>query len=203
MYVCNSLQGWLLRRTREKFITSQESEMLLDLFDGSFLKLYQYASTQLNAKMVILECNYITQACTLMEGLISLSGKEENQSLDKKYLEHLYIFCLMWSIGALLELDDRAKMEAFLREKTDLDLPPCEAGSGDTIFEFFVDKGGPWKHWSTQVEEYVYPGDSTPVYASILVPNVDNVRTDFLIHTVAKQEKVAQCIRCTTVRNTV
>ena len=186
------LQGWLLRKSREKFITSLESDMLLDLFDGSFLKVYQYASTQLNAKMVILECSYITQACTLMEGLIALAAKEENQSLDRKYLEHLYIFCVMWSVGALLELDDRAKMEAFMREKTDLHLPPCEADSGDTIFEFFVDKDGLWKHWSTQVEEYVYPPDSTPVYASILVPNVDNVRTDFLIHTVAKQEKVMQ-----------
>lgn len=172
-----------------------ESDILLDLFDGSFLKLYQYSSTQLDPKMVILECNYITQACVLMEGLIPLSGKEENQSLDKKYLEHLYIFCLMWSIGALLELDDRAKMETFLRGKTDLDLPKCEAGSGDTIFEYFVEKGGLWKHWSTQVEEYIYPPDSTPVYATILVPNVDNVRTDFLIQTVAKQEKVAEYIR--------
>ena len=186
------LQGWLLRKSRDKFITSLESDMLLDLFDGSFLKVYQHASTQLNAKMVILECNYITQACTLMEGLIALAAKEENQSLDRKYLEHLYIFCVMWSVGALLELDDRAKMEAFMREKTNLDLPPCEADSGDTIFEYFVDKDGLWKHWSTKVEEYVYPPDSTPVYASILVPNVDNVRTDFLIHTVAKQEKVMQ-----------
>lgn len=31
------------------------------------------------------------------------------------------------------------------------------------------------------MEEYIYPGDTTPEYSSILVPNVDNVRTDFLI----------------------
>jgi len=35
--------------------------------------------------------------------------------------------------------------------------------------------------------EYIYPPDSTPEYGSILVPNVDNVRTDFLINTCAKQ----------------
>ena len=39
----------------------------------------------------------------------------------------------------------------------------------------------------SQVQEYSYPMDHKPQYATILVPNVDNVRTDFLIQTIAKQ----------------
>ena len=40
------------------------------------------------------------------------------------------------------------------------------------------------------MQEYNYPSNSKPEYASILVPNVDNVRTDFLIDCIAKQMKV-------------
>ena len=99
----------------------------------------------------------------------------------------------MWSIGAFLELDDRQKLEQYIRTNGEfvLDLPRIEDQSEDTMFDYFVNDNGEWQHWLSKVEEYVYPTDSTPEYGSILVPNVDNVRTDFLIHTIAKQQKVS------------
>jgi dynein heavy chain len=57
-------------------------------------------------------------------------------------------------------------------------------------FIFIVHPSGDWEHWENRVEEYIYPKTHTPDYLSILVPNVDNVRTDFLIKTIAKQGKV-------------
>ncbi len=181
------LRGWLLHMIAEKKITQQESDILLELYEGSFIDVYQFSNIRLNAKMKLLECSYIMQSCQLMEGLIP--PKEDNCSLPKEHLEKLYIFSLMWSVGALQELDDRAKMEQWIRENKELKLPKIEEGSGDTIFEFKVDDKGQWEHWKNHVEEYVYPTDTKPLYASILVPNVDNVRTDFLIHTIAKQSK--------------
>lgn len=60
---------------------------------------------------------------------------------------------------------------------------------GEGIFDYVVLGNGDWYHWSTQVEEFIYPSDSIPEYASILVPNVDNIRTAFLVNTCAKQRK--------------
>lgn len=103
---------------------------------------------------------------------------------------------MMWSFGAFLELDDRKKLEEFLKNNDDfkLDLPVIEQTSEETIFDFYVDEKGVWKHWSNKVEEYIYPTDHSPEYGSILVPNVDNVRTDFLIKTIAKQNKAVLLI---------
>lgn len=49
---------------------------------------------------------------------------------------------------------------------------------------------GEWCHWNNHVGEYIYPTDDVPDYTSILVPNVDNTRTSFLLETIAKQRKV-------------
>ena len=51
-----------------------------------------------------------------------------------------------------------------------------------------------WCNLPFQVPEYEYPKDSVPDYLSILVPNVDNVRTDFLIDVIAKQGKAVLLI---------
>lgn len=57
-----------------------------------------------------------------------------------------------------------------------------------SVFTYCI---GDWEHWSKKLQPYFYPTDSIPEYASILVPNVDNVRTNFLIDTIAKQNKVS------------
>jgi dynein heavy chain len=66
--------------------------------------------------------------------------KEDGGSISLRHLEHLYVFSVMWSLGALLELDDRFKLEHFIRETFDHDLPEVE--ESQTMFEFVVNDAG-------------------------------------------------------------
>ncbi|XP_052240013.1 dynein axonemal heavy chain 8-like isoform X2 [Dreissena polymorpha] len=179
------LQGWLKTRT------IQEADVLYGFFDRMFEDVYRYVNLSLIKKMVVLECNQIRQATDLLEGLIP--KRDDKSTLPAAHLEKLFIFALMWSLGALLELEDRAKMEKFMVEhESNLCLPPVR--NDETIFEYLVDEKGEWIHWKQRVEEYVYPSDSVPEFYNILVPNVDNVRNNFLIDTIAKQYKAVLLI---------
>ncbi|KAI0213763.1 Dynein heavy chain 8, axonemal [Lamellibrachia satsuma] len=174
------LQGWLTNRSQ------QEASVLLDLFDQIFSDLCQFSEVNLLPKMKVLQCNQIRQACVLLEGLIPT--KEDKSQLPRNHMEKLFIFALMWSMGALLELDDRVKLEQFLKNHdSKFNYPSLK--EDETIFEYVVQSSGEWEHWSKRVEEFIYPSDSVPEFASILVPNVDNVRSDFLIQTITKQNK--------------
>ncbi|XP_064611990.1 dynein axonemal heavy chain 5-like isoform X2 [Liolophura sinensis] len=183
------LQGWLNNRP-------QQDAVLFSLFEESFPELYRYATQNLTFRMDILEAFVINQCCNLLQGLIPAKDDREGNQMKQEHYQRLYVFTLMWSIGAFLELDDRAKMEEFLRthEEIKLDLPEIPPDSDSTMFDYLVDNTGKWVHWNTKVEEYIYPSDSTPEYGSILVPNVDNVRTTFLIDTICKQEKAVLLI---------
>uniref|UniRef100_A0A8C4SPC6 Dynein axonemal heavy chain 5 n=1 Tax=Erpetoichthys calabaricus TaxID=27687 RepID=A0A8C4SPC6_ERPCA len=182
------LEGWLKKRS------PQESETLRQLYSSSFADIYRFSVQSLEYKMEMLEAFVIMQSVNMLQGLIP--PKEQGGEITRDCLERLYVFSLMWSIGALLELEDRKKLELWLRNhhSIHLDLPNIPPGSEDTMFDYYVTSNAKWVHWNTRVEEYVYPPDSTPEYGSILVPNVDNVRTDFLIQTIAKQGKAVLLI---------
>ncbi|EDL08892.1 dynein, axonemal, heavy chain 5, isoform CRA_b [Mus musculus] len=121
--------------------------------------------------------------------------EEQAGEVDPEHLGRLFVFAMMWSVGAVLELEGRRRMELWLRsrEGPTLHLPQL-TDAGDTMFDYYVAPNGTWRHWSLCTPEYVYPPDTTPEYGSILVPNVDNVRTDFLIKTIAKQGKAVLLI---------
>ncbi|KAJ0000193.1 hypothetical protein NQD34_012035 [Periophthalmus magnuspinnatus] len=177
------LESWLKRRS------SQEAEILRQLFTSSFSELFRFSVQSLEFKMDMLEAFVIMQSINMLQGLIP--PREQCGDISRDHLERLYVFALMWSTGALLELDDRRKMELWIRanDSLSLNLPEIPPESEDTIFDYYVTAFGHWVHWDSKVDEYIYPTDVTPEYSSILVPNVDNVRTDFLIQTVAKQGK--------------
>ncbi|MEJ1288061.1 hypothetical protein NN561_019090 [Cricetulus griseus] len=176
------LQAWLKKRTQ------QEASVFLSLYDKAFEETYTYMKLTLNPKMQLLECNYIMQSLNLLEGLIP--SKEEGGISSMDHLHKLFVFGLMWSLGALLELESREKLELFLRgHKSKLDLPEIPKDTHQTMYEFFVSDIGDWEHWNKRLQPYFYPTDSIPEYSSILVPNVDNIRTNFLIDTIAKQHK--------------
>ncbi|XP_019756852.1 dynein axonemal heavy chain 8 [Dendroctonus ponderosae] len=180
------LDSWL--KTRQQ----QEADVLRGIFAKCFGDLHTFVQTKLKPKMFVREALYIRQCYDVLQGILDIS--EEPKQWTDKQLERLFIFAVMWSLGALLELDDRVKLEEYaLSHPSKLDWPKCK--ENETIFEYVVNADtGKWEHWNERVEEFLYPTDAVLEFTNILVPNVDNVRTAFLIHNTAKQNKAVLLI---------
>lgn len=177
------LQSWF--RTR----SAAEVGILQPLFNKHYGNITQFLTLDLHPKMIIYKTSYIANVITLLTELIPRNEASKTQ-VPAEHLERLFVFSVMWSIGSLLELDERKKLQVFMMEKcAELKFPPLDPNSVDTIYEYFVNEAGQWAHWKDRVPSWIYPQDSTPEFSSIIIPTVDNVRTEFLMETVIKQNK--------------
>lgn len=64
--------------------------------------------------------------------------------LSAQHLHRLYVFSLVWSIGAFLDIGDRKKFNDFLHDKLSfvLDLPETNKLPDAVVFDFVVSQQG-------------------------------------------------------------
>ncbi|XP_008556957.2 dynein axonemal heavy chain 5 [Microplitis demolitor] len=179
-----------------------EQQILEKIFDESFPGIYSWSTQTLILSIKVLQCNIVQQMIFLLQGLIPPEiiteeteddddfERDKPQPLTADHLKKLYVFSLVWGIGALLETADRLKFDNYLRNNFNtLDIPISEKYPNATTFDFMVTDKGKWDTWINMVTNYVYPDYSTPDYNSILVPIVDNVRIQYLIDLIGRQDK--------------
>ncbi|KPI94919.1 Dynein heavy chain 8, axonemal [Papilio xuthus] len=180
--------GWLRKRP------PREADVLRIAFNKVYDEVHTYVQQKLPAKMALLEAIYIRQCIDVLVGLLEIEVPGGKTHTDR-HLERLFVFSLMWSLGAVLELDARTRMAEFMTKlPVRMDWPGSKSKEWVMPFEYMVTEAGVWQHWSESVEDYIYPSDTIPEYASILVPNIDNVCISFLIDTIAKQNKAVLLI---------
>ncbi|KAK0178414.1 hypothetical protein PV328_002364 [Microctonus aethiopoides] len=189
--------AWLKTRT------ILEQEVFEKSFDESFTQIFSWSTQTLVLTIKVLQCNIVRQMLCLLEGLVPPEVEPENdiddddfemrdtsQPMTAEHLKKLYIFSLVWGIGALLETADRLKFDDYLRNNfSNLDLPVSEKYPKATTFDFLVNDRGKWNTWSSLVTNYIYPDYATPDYNSILVPIADNVRIQYLIDLIGRQDR--------------
>lgn len=59
--------------------------------------------------MKILEAIYIKQMLEIMDGLL-----QETSNRSERFLERMFLFAMMWTLGAVLEINERDKFEDFV-----------------------------------------------------------------------------------------
>mmetsp|Transcript_13743 Transcript_13743/g.31844 ORF Transcript_13743/g.31844 Transcript_13743/m.31844 type:complete len:4493 (+) Transcript_13743:136-13614(+) len=164
------MQSWMDQRR------PAEQATLKPLFEKYVEASLAYVDKELKNKMFVMAMSKVTTTMYLLEGMLQRSV-ETKETYSEERMERVFVLCLLWSIGALLELDDRKKFDSFLRSICD-NLPPA---GGETAYEYTLDDQGNWEHWKSRVVEWKYPIDSDPQFASLLIPTMDSVRYEFLL----------------------
>ncbi|XP_018342058.1 PREDICTED: dynein heavy chain 8, axonemal [Trachymyrmex septentrionalis] len=180
------LEGWLRK------CSNNEARVLRALFHKIYGDAHTFVQIKLQTKMKLLEAIYIRQCIDLLEGL-NVGNSDPSKTLSEQHIEKLFLFSLMWSLGALLELDGRFALQEYLvNHESNCNWPKYT--EDETIFEYLVSDDGKWIHWNKRVPEFEYPSDRILEYYTILVPNIDNTRTLYLIDIIAKQRKAVLLI---------
>ena len=92
----SNFQFWLLKRPNDLKLKLNE------LFTRFFDEILIFVHAKLSPKIKLYECNYIKQALDILDGLIT-----HDVTISDNLIEKYFVFSLMWSLGALLELDDK------------------------------------------------------------------------------------------------
>ncbi|KAH8266313.1 hypothetical protein KR038_003269, partial [Drosophila bunnanda] len=96
------MEAWLIKQ-------NEDSDAFRRCYEALYDDAHVFLQSRLTAKMKILEAIYIRQMLDIMDGLLmDISLRSE------KALERIFLFSLMWALGAVLELGEREKLEEFL-----------------------------------------------------------------------------------------
>lgn len=125
--------------------------------------------------------------CDLFKGLTE--GKEAidiNTDMENR-IEKIFLYCLVWTVGGLLEAEARVKFDSFLRSiDKNSRMPIVEAG--ETIYEYFVDsESGEWTFWKPP--HWTYPQTDKLDFSNLLVPTMDSTRASYNCLHMHKQKK--------------
>lgn len=130
--------------------------------------------------------NLITQLCTLIDAMLPEPENEPPQDIVE--LEHLYLFCLIWSCGACIVDEDRPAFNSFITTTSQ------QVGIGDFYDKYYDLKKSNLVEWSDIVKAYEPPRDGR--FSSILVPTVDTTRYAWLLEAIITAKKPKPVMFC-------
>ncbi|XP_071954985.1 uncharacterized protein [Antedon mediterranea] len=161
-------QAWMEGRNQ------QEIHCLQKAFNKTMDAVVNFVIYETKPRMYLCEVGMF-QMCL---GLLSAMLNEINVSIGGElHIERLFLFCLIWSFGSLLEGTDRKNFSDLLRTLTSA-LPDYDHEI--SVFDYYVDEAGEWDPWISRVPEVAYT-DNQDLLGEFVIDTVDTIRARVLL----------------------
>ncbi|DBA69380.1 TPA: Dynein gamma chain, flagellar outer arm [Trebouxia sp. C0005] len=181
IYVSDSELGWgpvvaSWLQTRRP----AEAAALKPCFDKYVERVLDFIRVNLKAVMYNEAVCQVTTLMTLLNGCL-LKSVTENTALPPLHYERIFVYCMAWGLGGLLDVKDRPALDAELRNMSEA--LPKKGEEGDTVFEYLVrEDNAEWQHWRECVPSWKYPKEQErPKFAQLVIPTLDSVRYEKLL----------------------
>ncbi|KAK6187606.1 hypothetical protein SNE40_005595 [Patella caerulea] len=110
-------------------------------------------------------------------GLLSAMLADNIEIGGEMHIERMFLFCLIWTFGGLLDQQDRKAFSDLLKTLSSA-LPDDDHDI--SVFDYYVDESGEWDPWHSRVPEAVYV-DNQDMLGEIFVDSVNTIRTRILM----------------------
>jgi len=175
----------------------QEAAMLRPFFDRYIDPLCMLIKLECRPVMNGIPWEHVSRDFCSVTSLITLlnatlkDAAAASEILSEGHYERLFIYCVCWSVGAMLHLPDRVKFNHKLVELSNGNTPNWENPDTDTFFEYFVNEDNTeWNTWIDKVPDWEYPvADEKPKFSQLVIPTLDSVRLECILKLVASVGK--------------
>ena len=181
------MASWLDKRRK------QESALLKPMFDKYIDPIIHFITLECKPIMGGIPWEHVSRDFCSVGSLLTMlqaclkptSEGDKPETLSEGHYERLFIYCVCWSLGAMLPADDRPKFNAKLCELAKGNVPDMEPG--DTLFEYYVNEDNTeWAPWVDRVPTWEYPKlEERPKFASLVIPTLDSVRLEYALNLVS------------------
>eukprot|EP00835_Amoeboradix_gromovi_P001556 NODE_73_length_23464_cov_0.600171.p1 type:complete len:4313 gc:universal NODE_73_length_23464_cov_0.600171:23064-10126(-) len=162
------LQSWLKLKLKQSFV-------LADLFNKTFNTLLEYIKNELHPRMTIPDISYFIFTSKMLDSILP------NDKTDPEHINKAFVFAITWGFGSLLELLEREKLYLFIVDKFTFLLLPSKSNGYDYYLNNFE-----WQEWQFIVPDWEFPNSDFD-YSTLFIPNIDNIRTQYLIQRLTDQ----------------
>nr|XP_014351636.1 PREDICTED: dynein heavy chain 8, axonemal-like [Latimeria chalumnae] len=155
-------EAWLEKRNQ------QENAVLSKAFQKTLDPIFQYVLHDAKSLVPVTEVGLFQTCSNLLGAMLD----DKAQSIGGQlHIERLFLFCLIWTVGGLLESTEKKKFNNILKTTTSV-LPDYEHEV--SVFDYFVDESGEWEHWESRLPETAYLG-CTDILGEVFVETVDTM----------------------------
>ncbi|XP_074662754.1 uncharacterized protein LOC141915202 [Tubulanus polymorphus] len=160
-------QAWMQTRSQ------QEVNVLQRAFDNTVDAISHYVLHEAKPNIRLTEVGMFKSCLNLLSAMLA----DNVQIGGELHIERLYLFCLIWSFGGLLEDAERKTFSDLLKTLSSA-LPDDDRDI--CVFDYYVDESGEWDPWQSRVPEAVY-SDNQDELGEIVIDTVDTIRTRVLM----------------------